>query len=125
MSCKSILVVEDDEDIRRQVVQALELEDYEVHQASNGQEALNYLLSLPESQNPMCMILDLMMPIMDGKTLMQEIHDKHKSRLGSIPIIVATAKASPVETNLPYAVERVQKPFNLDELYRVVKEHCG
>ncbi len=126
MSCKSILVVEDDEDIRMQVVQALEVEGYSVLEAGNGLEALNLLKSLKSDELPGCMILDLMMPEMDGKALMETIDRQYKAEFGGINVLVATAKGSPVNpANIPQAVERIQKPFELDELYGAVEKHCG
>ena len=126
MSCRSILVVEDDEDIRRQVVQALEAEDHTVHFAENGKVALDFLLNAKPEDLPGCIILDLMMPIMDGKTMMETIDKHHKERLGMIPVLIATAKGSPVDQkNIPQSVGRIQKPFELDELYDAVEKHCG
>lgn len=126
MFCKSILIVEDDVDIRNHVSQALELEDYETVVVGNGQEALDYLLGITEEKYPSCILLDLMMPIMDGRTFMQVIHEKYQSTLGKISIIVATAKGGPTNPgDLPYAMEMVKKPFELEELYRVVNEHCN
>jgi DNA-binding response OmpR family regulator len=126
MKCKQILVVEDDEDIRKQVTQALKFEGYEVLTAPNGKRALELLLQLPAEELPGCMILDLMMPEMDGKTLIETMNENYRERFSEIKILIATAKGSPVNPDLiPGAVERIQKPFDLDELYRVVEEHCG
>lgn len=125
MLCKSIIVIEDDEDIRRQVSRALEIEGYEVLQAENGRLALDLLTSLRDEQLPGCMVLDLMMPEMDGKTMIEEIERNH-SRLRSIKILVATAKGSPLSpVAIPQALVRIQKPFDLEELYRLVELHCG
>ena len=126
MSCKSILVVEDDEDIRNHVVQALEAEDHRVFAAENGQVALDFLLNADPEDLPGCIVLDLMMPVMDGKTMMQTIDDHHKAKFGMIPVLIATAKGSPVDQNdIPQSVVRIQKPFDLDELYEAVEKHCG
>lgn len=60
MECrKAILVVEDDNDIRKNTVEALELEDYKVLQAENGQVALDLLKGLPKAEIPSCILLDL------------------------------------------------------------------
>jgi DNA-binding response OmpR family regulator len=121
----NILVVEDDEDIRRQVSFALEAEDYNVQTCSNGKKAYDYLLSLSEEQYPNCIILDIMMPEMDGATLLKISHQNHKDTLGRIPVIVATAKGSlsPQEA-FPYEVQKIQKPFDLEELYSKVETAC-
>lgn len=126
MSCKKVLIVEDDEDIRIQVERALTVEGYEVLIAENGKGALDILLNLPADNLPGCMILDLMMPVMNGITLLEKIESDYKERFAPVKILVATAKGSPINpTAVPGAVERIQKPFDLDELYRVVEEHCG
>lgn len=125
-SCKQILIVEDDEDIRNQVAQALEAEGYRILTAENGRRALDILLELPTEELPGCMILDLMMPIMDGKTLLDIINRDYKERFGGINVLIATAKGSPVNpTSVPDVVEKLQKPFDLDELYQMVEKHCG
>lgn len=126
MSCKSILIVEDDEDIRKQVLKALKGEGYHTLVAENGRRALEVLKSLPSEELPGCMILDLMMPEMDGKTLMEIIERDYKSEFGKIKVLVATAKGSPVDPqSVPQAVQRIQKPFDLDELFREIEKHCG
>lgn len=123
MSCKPILIVEDDEDIRNQIVQ---VEGYEVMTAENGKLALKLLTSLNPGGLPGCMILDLMMPEMDGKTLMDVITRDHHARWGGIHVVIATAKGSPtIPESVPNAIQRIQKPFDLDELYSVVEKHCG
>jgi CheY-like chemotaxis protein len=124
MPCKNILIVEDEVDIRRQISEALNLEEYETFGVANGQEALEYLVNLNEIDYPACIILDLMMPIMDGRVFMQTVHERYKDKLGTIPIIVATAKGGLIEAeNLPYAVQRIQKPFDIEELYMLVKRY--
>lgn len=126
MLCKPILVVEDDEDIRIQIVQALEVEGYKVMVAENGKVALQILKGLTPSELPGCMILDLMMPEMDGKTLLDIITRDYRDRWGGIHVVIATAKGSPTSPEkVPNAVHRIQKPFELDELYSVVEKHCG
>jgi len=125
MSCKSILVVEDDDDIRAQVIMALESEGYTVNSAENGRAALDYLVSIPDEELPGCIVLDLMMPEMDGTKFMSTVEALHP-RLHGIKILVATAKGSAGNpATVPRAVERIQKPFELDELYRAIERHCG
>lgn len=122
---KSILIVEDDSDIRKQLAAILEMEGYIVHQTGNGREALDFLLQLPASKLPGCIILDLMMPVMDGKKFLETIEEEYEDRFKNIHIIVATAKGSPINPgSLPKAVIRIQKPFDLDQLYEVIEDCC-
>ena len=126
MFCKPILVVEDDEGIRSQVIEALTMEGHTVLEAADGQQALDILHALPDDELPGCIILDLMMPVLDGKAFIEEIDARHSERLGGIHVIVATAKGSPINPEtLSRAVERIQKPFDLDQLYAAVARHCG
>lgn len=126
MNCRSILVVEDDEEIRKSVVRALKSEGYTVLVAENGRIALELLGKLSPEELPSCMILDLMMPEMDGITLLETIDRDHRDRYAGIKVLIATAKGSPVNPeSIPHTVERIQKPFELEELFRVVEEHCG
>lgn len=121
-----MLVVDDDFDLRENIAMALEAENYKVFRAANGLEALDLLLAKSESENIGCIILDLMMPEMDGRQFLEVVRDHHQERLGKIPVIVATAKGSPINPEtVPNAVERIQKPMELNELYRVVKKYCG
>lgn len=125
MICKKILIVEDDDDIRKQVSKALRMEGYDVEPVANGRLALDYLEALPKSELPGCVILDLMMPEMDGISLMGKL-SAQPEKYGEMKILIATAKGSPVDPeSVPGAVERIQKPFDLDELYAVVEKHCG
>jgi CheY-like chemotaxis protein len=123
--CKSILLVEDDDDIREQITEILSEEGYQVEAAENGKIALDYLKACSAEHLPGCMILDLMMPVMTGKQLMEiTLQDplfKH------IPIIVASAKGSPSEDllNIQGYVEKIKKPMDIEELFRVVETYCG
>ena len=127
MSDKLILVVEDDEDVREYLVRALNLEGYETVKASNGQEALNVLAGcLARGATPCCIILDLMMPVMDGQTFIDTMEHDLKEKLGEIAIIVLSAKrrSEGLEV-LPTTVKTISKPFDLDELYEAIEKLCG
>ena len=125
MSNNSVLIVEDDKDIRNTLSLALELEGYEVLEAENGRKALDTLLSLPEGSLPGCIILDLMMPVMDGMSLLDEIYKNFNLRLGSIPVILASAYGEVLDLRLtPVIAANISKPFTLDQLYKIVGQFC-
>ena len=94
MLSKAVLVVDDDEDIRTNLTMALESEGYEVFTACNGLEALAWLETAPEVERVCCILLDLMMPRMDGEQFLRVLHDRHPGRLSSIPVIIATARGA-------------------------------
>jgi CheY-like chemotaxis protein len=83
---RSVLVIEDDSANREMLARLLRKAGYTVSAAVNGRTALERLSETP----PRLILLDLMMPVMDGFTLVQEL--QHDLALRSIPIIVITAK---------------------------------
>jgi CheY-like chemotaxis protein len=83
-----ILVVEDDIDLRATLCDALDLEGYVTICAENGEAALRHLAS---GARPCVILLDLMMPVMDGWTFRQEM--LKDPSLASIPVIVMSAAA--------------------------------
>ena len=114
MSTTTILVVDDDEDIRATLSDLLEDEGYVVVQAANGQDALDYLRGHPP---PSLVLLDLMMPIMDGYRFRAE--QKNDQALGSIPVVVMTARGV-VETG-DIDVEVLHKPLKLPKLHDAIR----
>ncbi len=121
---KSILIIDDDEDIRETIAQALELEGYTVHSAIHGQDGLKVLESLTGNY-PGLIILDLMMPVMDGSQFLEFVHANKKDTFAKIPIVLASAKGNHGEhQHAKLASEVLKKPLDLDELYAVVKKYC-
>ncbi len=111
----SILLVEDDEIIRRAIQMVLEWEGYRVECAANGQEALDVLRS---GARPALILLDVMMPVLDGEAFRRE--QLRDPALAAIPVIVVSAAgfASGVD-----AVCYVRKPFEVQELLNAIHEH--
>jgi CheY-like chemotaxis protein len=85
----TLLIVDDDRDIREVLGEMLSDEGFNIEAAWNGAEALK---RLHEGFRPNLIILDLMMPVMDGLTFHE--HLKHSPDLASIPVIGVTAAAS-------------------------------
>jgi CheY-like chemotaxis protein len=115
-----VLVVDDDLDIRNTVAGILQDEGYQVAKAGNGQEALNYLTA-PGNARPRLILLDLMMPIMDGPTFRE--HQQQRPELATIPILVFTAFGNP--TDVSWAVGRLTKPLRLESLLTMIAKHTG
>jgi two-component system chemotaxis response regulator CheY len=105
---KRVLVVDDDASIRELLSTALEDDGYEVVPAKNGQDAL----SVCERWRPDVIVLDLMMPVMDGWTFAKRMRERD-----DIPIVVLSA-ANDLERHAKAlgAAEVVGKPFDLDQL---------
>jgi len=116
--CSGILVVDDDPDIRDSLKEVLEDEGYTVNSVANGREALDYLRRSPR---PCVILLDLMMPVMDGWQFRQEqIRD---ATLADIPVIVVSA-AGRERLEKIHADAYLSKPVDLDELLGCVTQFC-
>ena len=112
-----VLVVEDDADFREALVSALEHAGYEVIAAVNGAAALQLL---QWRIVPSVVLLDLMMPVMDGRTFRQ--HQLADPALASIPVVVLSADAQATDLAGVHAVLR--KPVDVEALLRVLEELC-
>ncbi|MDA8423954.1 MAG: response regulator transcription factor [Nitrospiraceae bacterium] len=109
-----VLVVEDDKKIARVVKVYLEDAGYRVLHCENGGDAIKIATNEP----PLLVILDLMLPDMNGEKVLQEIKD-----IGDLPVILLTAKSAPEERIAGFALgadDYIVKPFNPREMvYRV------
>jgi len=118
MICGGVLVVEDDPDIRDAIRQILELEGYKVFTTSNGKEAIDLLRKI---ESPCLILLDLMMPIMNGWEFLEVQRGNHI--LADIPVVIATAGTD--IKNLPKTAGFMRKPVDLDALLSRVRQFCG
>ena len=112
-----IMIVEDDSSINALMALTLRVEDYEVIQARDGQQALQML----ETQQPDLILLDVMMPKISGYEVARTLQDKPAT--AHIPIIFVTAKAAMEDRvrGLDLAVDYVCKPFAAPELLARVR----
>jgi CheY-like chemotaxis protein len=111
-----ILIVEDDESIRQSLASIFGAEGYRVFEAANGAEGLEALSKIPR---PCVILLDMMMPILDGRAFMQAL--RRNDALIAIPVVVVSAH----EDSVPeHAKAFVRKPFDLEALIDVVDQTC-
>jgi len=109
-----VLVVDDDPDILSTVEQILLVEGYSVTAARNGAEALKVL----EDLQPAVIILDLMMPVMDGWEFRQRLREH---RAAQTPVIVVSADRDISRKAASIAADGyIAKPFDLDRLLNEV-----
>jgi CheY-like chemotaxis protein len=113
--CLAVLVVEDDEDIRDAVTTALEAEGFHVFRAENGAAALEMLKTMP---HPSLILADLMMPVMDGPSLIAAL--RLDDQFASLPVVIVSA----LDANSPQGYRRIKKPIDLDDLLQIVSEFC-
>jgi two-component system chemotaxis response regulator CheY len=117
VSKKTIAIVEDDDDIRADLSEILGDEGYEVRGYRNGKEALD---ALRGGALPDLILLDLMMPVMNGYLFHEE--QSADERLRAIPVVMMSADGQ-AEKNLlarpPTAF--LKKPFDLEALFATVR----
>jgi diguanylate cyclase (GGDEF)-like protein len=117
-----ILIVEDDDSLRRVLRIQLEAAGYEISEAENGLRALEVL----ERETPDLVLLDVMMPEMDGYTACKKIRDQR--RLAQLPVIFLTAKDAPESRIMSLgegANDYMTKPYDRKELLLRVRNLIG
>jgi CheY-like chemotaxis protein len=119
-----VMVVEDDRDTREVVKLILELAGMSVSEASDGFEALDRLQKLRERDPhlPCVIVLDIMMPRCSGPEFRKrQLEDP---LIADVPIIVLSAVADQAREEDLHAFAKVSKPFDPDQLIRVVRQAC-
>jgi CheY-like chemotaxis protein len=112
-------VVEDDEDIREAIVDAFHLHGFAVLAAGDGAEALAML----DAFKPDVILLDLMMPVMDGYGFLSV--RAARPEIAAIPVVVASAGPRRPELAASPWNEFIAKPFEVDRLVDVVERLCN
>jgi len=115
----TVVVIEDDEAIRESMFDLLTMEGYTVLGFANGQEAIN---GLDKFSHPCLILLDWMMPIMDGAEFLVARQNLN-SPARSAPVIVVSAVAGKI-ADAPTATGFLRKPLDLEVLLDIVAKHC-
>ena len=114
----SVLVVEDDADMRQILIQLLEYQGWPVHAAADGVEALDAL----RKHRPALILLDLAMPRMNGMEFRARQRELPDRRLANVPVVVVSAVAdAPDCRSALNAVDVLAKPFDADRLLKTVE----
>lgn len=117
-----VMVVEDDPDVRDAITDVLCDEEYQTLSASDGQEALDRLRASPSK--PYLILLDIMMPVMDGWRFRQE--QMNDPELADIPVVVCTAHGSGEDVARDMGADGfLKKPLKLSDLLALVEKFCG
>jgi CheY-like chemotaxis protein len=119
-SQKAILLVEDDAATRDALALILEEDGYAVASAANGQEALSHLRA---SRRPNLILLDLMMPVMNGWEFRKE--QQKDPALKNIPVVVVSADGNVPQKAASIGVaDYLLKPVDVDVLLNMVRRYC-
>ena len=110
MNTPLVLVVDDDPDILEAICDILGTESYRVARAKNGLEALERV----DAERPDVILLDLMMPVMDGVTFAQAL--RQRPAVADVPILVISADGNPQRAASVNARAYLAKPFDIDAL---------
>ena len=115
---RTILIVDDDEDFHEAVEAAVARRGFLVQHAGNGREALQQLAA---GARPDAILIDLMMPDMDGWQLLEALGQQPD--LAAIPAAVMSASSN--RSGLPARVGHLPKPCDLRELLELLDRMCG
>lgn len=114
-----VLVVDDDRDIRDSLIEMLEARGYVARGASNGAEALDAMRAAP----PCLVLLDLMMPVMDGRQFREE--QLKDAALAAVPVVVVSAYGDVDAQAAQMDVEYLKKPLTMKPLIAAVAKRCS
>lgn len=114
---RDVLIVDDDPDIRDALGECLRYEGYGVHAAVDGRDALD---RLEFGLRPDVILLDLMMPVLNGFDVLQALRKRPDWK--TIPVVVVSANRGYEAEDLEGAVSILRKPVNVDRLIAVVEQ---
>ena len=109
-----LLVVDDDADFRDGLRTALEMKGYQVDEAAHGEEALIKLAEKP----PLLVLLDLQMPVMNGREMLQRM--RATPELKEVPVVIISGFGFEWEAELMGAQGYIGKPFEPEELQKTI-----
>jgi CheY-like chemotaxis protein len=112
-SSRRILVVDDEEDIRVGIAEALREEGYDVAEASNGAEALASI----ENARPSLVFLDLAMPVTGGEEVLKRL--RGMPGMSNLPVVIMTSK-----TNTTHKHPVLLKPLNITEVLKAAAAYA-
>ena len=112
----TVLLLEDDVDVRDAVAGVLEDAGFNVATAANGREGLQVLA---QNTSPCLIVLDLWMPILSGREFLAQLQAEPEK--SSLPVVLMTASDSAPPSGV---VECLRKPFGISQLVKTVEKHC-
>lgn len=117
---RPVLIVDDDPDTREVLEELLRAEGFFIATATNGFEAIQVSLTSPK---PCVILLDERMPLMSGLEFLR--HREKDSRIQEIPVVFMTGDPEVFREFSARGAVALRKPFDLDALLGIVREHCA
>lgn len=111
----TVLIVEDDPDLRRLIVRLLEHDGFAVRAAADGRQALESLDPMPD-----VIVADLMMPELDGEQFLIELRSQHPNARPAVVLVSASAIREEIAARLEVDAS-LSKPFDTTELRELVR----
>ncbi|MFC0679615.1 response regulator transcription factor [Lysobacter korlensis] len=125
MTHEDILIIDDSADIRDTLRDVFELEGYSVRTAENGRVGLDVLQA---GQPPCLVVLDLMMPVMDGWEFLQRLRSHGDRKVAAVSVVVVSGASSPGELadlERRYGCSVLTKPADIGRLLGEAQGCCG
>lgn len=117
-----ILIIEDEPDLRETLKDLLEMEGFEAATAENGRVGLDKLHEL----GPPCLIvLDLMMPVMNGWQFLEVLKNEYPDTFAAVPVVVLSAAADLTAVAQQHGCQVMKKPASIAQLLQLVRTHCA
>jgi CheY-like chemotaxis protein len=118
----ALLIVEDDDAIREELTEILAARGFHAYASANGAEAVE--LANERGIKPSIVLLDLVMPVMDGVEFLER--QDESPLLKDVPVVILTAQIGRVPKQMPPSVRAVlEKPIPLAELIAIIQHVCG
>lgn len=116
-----IMIIEDEADLRETIKEMLEISGFSVLTAENGREGLRLI---NEIGKPCLILLDLMMPVMNGWEFLERLKNTDEHVLSDIPVTVTSAAADVADVQRQYGCNVLKKPLSMERLVALAHEHC-
>jgi DNA-binding NtrC family response regulator len=120
---RPVCIIDDDEDIRGVLAFALEFENIDAIFFESCQLAEEYLSKVSVEKLPCLMVIDYMMPNMNGVDFINLIKAQYPDTIGKIPMALSTGFFADNIENLPPNIIKLEKPIELEHFLKLAKDH--